>query len=33
LPFTTNAGTGGPITNLVPLDLSLAQRFFRYSIK
>jgi len=32
-PVSTNAGTGSPITNQVPVNPALPQRFFRYQVQ
>lgn len=32
-PVSTNAGTGGVITNLVPVDLTTSKQFFRYRVQ
>ncbi len=32
-PVTTNAGTGGTITNLIPVSLSNSRAFFRYHVQ
>jgi hypothetical protein len=33
LPTATNLGNGGRLTNLVPLNPAMAQRFYRYSLQ
>jgi autotransporter-associated beta strand protein len=33
LPVQTNAGTGGTITNLVPVNLSIPMEFFQYQLQ
>jgi len=32
-PLSTNAGTGGTLTNTVPVDAGTVQRFFRYLVR
>jgi hypothetical protein len=32
-PVSTNPGTGGTITNLVPIDAGTPQRFYRYQVR
>jgi len=32
-PIATNGGTGGPLTNTVPVDAGTPRRFFRYQVR
>jgi hypothetical protein len=32
-PLATNPGTGGRITNSVPVEPGMSQRFFRYQVR
>ena len=32
-PMATNSGTGGPLTNLVPISVGTPQQFYRYLVR